>query len=153
MSPRTIADVVQRDVPLLHTEMTLRTGLPVLLESRLPALPVVDDKEVYAGIFGEREVIGAIFPGYVNELPSASFVQKSIEDALEKRSMCVNETIAEHMNTEHVDVPPDFADIQLAETFLHHRVLIVPVTDDGAVVGVVTRSDFFRALSERVLEL
>ena len=56
------------------------------------------------------------------------------------------------MNTEHVDVGTDFSDAQVAEIFLHHRVLIVPVLDDGRVVGVITRTDFFRALAERFLE-
>jgi CBS domain-containing protein len=55
------------------------------------------------------------------------------------------------MNTEHVDVGPDFADTQVAEIFLHHRVLIVPVVDDGRVLGVITRGDFFRAIAERFL--
>ena len=39
------------------------------------------------------------------------------------------------MNTEHVDVGPDFSDTQVAEIFLHHRVLVVPVVDDGRVDG------------------
>jgi CBS domain-containing protein len=56
------------------------------------------------------------------------------------------------MNTEHVDVPTDASDVQVAETFLHHRVLIVPVTDRGAVQGVITRSDFFARLAVRFLE-
>jgi CBS domain-containing protein len=56
------------------------------------------------------------------------------------------------MNTEHVDVEVDHSDAGVAETFLHHRVLIVPVTDGGRVVGVITRSDFFRALAQRFVE-
>ena len=55
------------------------------------------------------------------------------------------------MNPEHVDVGPDHSDTQLAEIFLHHRVLIIPVVDNGRVTGVITRSDFFRALAERFL--
>jgi hypothetical protein len=39
------------------------------------------------------------------------------------------------MNTEHVDVGSDFPDIQVAEIFLHHRVLVVPVVDHGRVVA------------------
>ena len=57
------------------------------------------------------------------------------------------------MNTEHVDVGPDFSDAQVAEIFLHHRVLIVPVADDGRVVGVITRADFFRSVAERFLSV
>ena len=56
------------------------------------------------------------------------------------------------MNTEHIDVGTDFSDAQLAEIFIHHRVLLVPVLDDGRVTGVITRSDFFRALAERFLD-
>ena len=36
----------------------------------------------------------------------------------------------DYMNTEHVDVGADFSDAQVAEIFLHHRVLLVPVVDD-----------------------
>jgi CBS domain-containing protein len=53
------------------------------------------------------------------------------------------------MNTEHVDVGPDFSDTQVAEIFLHHRVLIVPVLDGGRVVGLISRREFFRTLAER----
>ncbi len=70
---------------------------------------------------------------------------------LEKRGECRLETVGKHMNSEHIDVPTDFSDVQVGETFLHHRVLIVPVTEDRRVVGVITRSEFFRALAERLL--
>jgi len=57
------------------------------------------------------------------------------------------------MNTDHIDVGEDFSDTQLAEIFLHHRVLIVPIVDCGHVTGVVTREDFTRALAQRLLTL
>jgi CBS domain-containing protein len=46
---------------------------------------------------------------------------------------------------------PTYSDAQIAETFLHHRVLLVPVVDEGEMQGVITRRDFTRALAERVL--
>ena len=70
---------------------------------------------------------------------------------LEKRHACRFEAVAKHMNTEHVDVATDFSDVGLAEIFIHHRVLIVPVTEHERVVGVITRTDFFTALAERFL--
>ena len=42
-----------------------------LLDSGLPALPVVDERERFAGIFGEREFMGALFPGYLDQLKGA----------------------------------------------------------------------------------
>jgi CBS domain-containing protein len=105
-----------------------------------------------AGIFGEREFMAALFPGYVGELRFAGFVRKGLDEALEKRATCRHEPVAKYMNTEHVDVPEDASDVQVAETFLHHRVLIIPVRGDDGLKGVITRSDFFSQLAERFLE-
>ena len=42
--------------------------------------------------------------------------------------------------------------MQVAEIFLHHPVLIVPVlTGEKSVKGVIVRHDFFRSLAERLL--
>ncbi len=136
---------------ILRDDMPVHEGVRAVLDSGLPALPVVDAREHLVGIFGEREFLGALFPGYVKELPYAAFVPKSIESVLAKRATCRSEPVREHMNTDHVEVPPDHSDVQLAEIFLHHRVLIVPVTDGGRVVGVVTRSEFFADLAKRFL--
>jgi CBS domain-containing protein len=151
MSPRTIVELVHRETPLIRQDEQIGPAVGLLLESGLPALPVVDERERFTGIFGEREFVTALFPGYIGALGSAGFVPKSIDVVLEKRHGCRFEPVSKHMNTEHVDVGPDFSDVELAEIFLHHRVLIIPVTKDKRVLGLVTRSDFFRAVAERFL--
>jgi predicted transcriptional regulator len=90
-------------------------------------------------------------PGYLKELKSAGMFKRDLEDALEKRQHCRHDELRQYVNTEHVDVGRDFADAQRAEIFMHHRVLIVPVADDGRMVGVITRADFFRSVAERFL--
>jgi CBS domain-containing protein len=152
MTPRTLTEIVQREIPLLARDEPVGTAVRRVVDSGLPALPVVDADDRLAGIFGEREFMGAVFPGYMKELKYAAFVPKSLDDALVKRGDCRNERVEDHMNTEHVDLSGDFSDAAVAETFLHHRVLIIPVTEQGRVVGVVTRSDFFRELARRFLE-
>jgi CBS domain-containing protein len=149
MSPQTIDDLVLRSPPLLHVSEPVGPAVAKLLETDLPALPVVDDDDRYAGVFGEREFVAAVFPGYLKELKHAGFVPRSLEEALEKRETCRLEPVGQHMNTEHIDVAPDFSDSQVAEIFLHHRVLIVPIVDEGRVTGLITRHGFFRAVAER----
>ena len=151
MSPRTVSDTLVRDAPVLSVDDPVETAVRRLLASDLPALPVIDVQGRYAGIFGEREFFAAVFPGYLSELRYAGFVPRALEDALEKRAACRNDPVRDHMNTEHVDVTGDFSDAQIAETFLHHRVLIIPVLDDRRVTGVITRTDFFHAVAERFL--
>ncbi len=149
MSPRTLSDDTIRQVPLLRSEQSLGDAVGEILDAGLPALPVVSEDGALVGILGEREFIAAIFPGYIGELKYAGFVRKSVDEVLEQRAGCVAEPVSKHMNTEHIDVGTDHSDAQLAEIFLHHRVLIVPVVEDGGVRGVVTRGDFFAALAAR----
>ena len=152
MNPSTLTDPLLREVPTLTTTDPLGDAVRKIIASGLPALPVVEQDGDYRGILGEREFITAVFPGYFGELKHAGFVPRSLESALQKRATCGQEPVRDWMNTEHVDVGPDFSDAQVAEIFLHHRVLLVPVIDDHRVLGVITRNDFFRALAERVLD-
>jgi len=95
--------------------------------------------------------MAALFPGYVRQLGYAGFVPRKLDDALEKRAACRGEPVADHMNTEHIDVGEDVSDVGVAETFLHHPVLILPVTRERQVIGVITRADFFYRLGTRFL--
>jgi CBS domain-containing protein len=151
MSPRELSESVVREASLLTAEEPTGDAVRKVIDSGLPALPVVDGGKL-VGIFGEREFITALFPGYLKELNYAGFVPHSLDRALEKRQSCRAEPVSQHMNTEHVEVEGDYSDAQLAENFLHHRVLIVPVVTEGRVTGVITRADFFRVLAERFLE-
>ena len=71
MSPKKLTELALRDTPLLHTTDTVAGALQKLLDRRITALPVVDEQDQYAGIFGEREFIAALFPGYVKDLKGA----------------------------------------------------------------------------------
>jgi CBS domain-containing protein len=149
MSPRSISELALHHPPVLHAGDAVEPAVRVVLESGLPALAVVDERERFAGIFGEREFMAALFPGYLEQLRHAAFLSRSLDEALEKREACRREPISRYMTTDHVEVGPDFGDTQVAEIFLHHRVLVVPVVADGRVEGLLTRRDFFRAVAER----
>jgi CBS domain-containing protein len=151
VTPRRFSDHLVHEVPVLKATDDVETAVEVLVAADVPALPVEDRDGRYAGVFGEREFLSALFPSYLDQLGSARFVTRSLEAALEKRLHCRHEPVGRHALTEHVEVGPDFSDAQVAETFLHHRVLIVPVVDDGRVRGVITRAAFFRSLAAEFL--
>jgi CBS domain-containing protein len=151
VTPNSISNELVREAPSLGRDDPVAHAVERIVESGLPALPVVNDRGHLCGIFGEREFMAALFPGYLRELRYAGFVTRKLDDAFEKRAGCATEPIARYMTTEHVDVGEDFSDVEVAETFLHHRVLILPVTRDRHVVGVITRSAFFHRLAERFL--
>jgi CBS domain-containing protein len=151
MTPDKLSRALVREAPLLRRSDTVGDAVRAGLDSGLPALPVVHAEDRLVGLFGEREFMNALFPGYLKELSYAGFVPSTLDDALEKRAGCREEPVGVHMHTEHVEVDPDFSDAQVAETFLHHRVLVIPVVGSGQVLGVITRADFFRRLGQRFL--
>ena len=152
MSPNRISGSLVREAPLLPEDATVEEAVRAILDSGLPALPVIDRAGRLAGVFGEREFLAALFPGYIGELRFAGFVRKGLDEAIAKRAACGNEPVARHMTTDHVEVPDDASDVQVAETFLHHRVRILPVRGKEGLIGVITRGDFFTRLAERFLE-
>lgn len=119
-------------------------------DANLPALPVVDENGVYVGLFGEREFMEAMFPGYVGTLASARMIRRSIDETIERRIGCQADPIFPFLTRDEVVVEDDYADTHLAETFLHHRVLVVPIATNGKVHAVVTRRSFFEALLDRL---
>jgi CBS-domain-containing membrane protein len=153
MSPRRFTDPLVRESPVLDADDSVEVAVRRLLDTDLPALPVADAGDRLCGIFGEREFFQALFPGYLDQLGGAGFVTRTLESALEKRGRCRSDAVRGHMNTEHVDVGTDFSDAQVAEIFLHHRVLVLPVIDDRRrVVGVITRRDFFHTVARRFVD-
>ncbi len=147
----TLAQELLRPARVLREDETVAAAVHALHDGDLRALPVVDARERFSGVFGEREFFAALFPGYMSELHNAAFITAALDDTIERRVACANHPVAGFLTRDHVDVPRSASDLQLAETFLHHRVLIVPVLEDRRVVGVIDRRDFFAALAESFL--
>jgi CBS domain-containing protein len=145
-----IARSIVREIEPLDADARVGVAAKRVEASGLPALPAVERDGTFAGIFGEREFLRALFPAYVGQLGSSAMIKRSIDDTIERRLTCVDETIRAYLTTDHVAVEDDYSDTQLAEIFLHHRVLVIPVARDGRVVGLVTRSDFFGELLKRL---
>jgi CBS domain-containing protein len=141
---------VLREVDPLSADDPVAAAAAKVVDLGLPALPVTEVDGSYAGIFGEREFMVALFPGYVGELGSSAMIRRSIDETIERRESCRQEAIRKYLTTDHVLVEDDYSDTHLAELFLHHRVLVIPVATNGRVHAVVTRNDFFRALVEKL---
>jgi CBS domain-containing protein len=147
--PNSIVKQTLREVEPLSAEELIGPAARRVIEEGLPALPAIEADGSFAGIFGEREFLAALFPGYVGELGSGAMISRSADETIERRSHCSAEPIRKYMTTDHILVEDDYSDTQLAEIFLHHRVLIVPVASKGRVHAVITRGDFFTELVSR----
>ena len=152
MADHIVRSVIREIVPL-KTSDPVGYAARLVIESGLPALPVIDEHGKYAGLFGEREFMTAVFPGYVGTLMSARMIRRSLDETIERRIGSQEEAVRAYLTPDPVLVEDDYADTQLAETFLHHRVMVVPIATEGRVHAVVTRSEFFQALYDRIADI
>lgn len=147
--PKSIVEETLREIEPLSADELIGPAARRVIDLGLPALPAVEADGKFAGIFGEREFMAALFPGYVGELRSGAMISRSADETIERRSHCSAEPVRKYLTRDHVLVEDDYSDTQLAEIFLHHRVLIVPIATEGRVHAVVTRHDFFCELVGR----
>jgi CBS domain-containing protein len=147
--PDSIVKKALREIEPLDADELIGPAARRVIDEGLPALPAVEKDGGFAGLFGEREFMAALFPGYVGELASAAMVSRSVDETIERRANCAEQPIRRWLTTDHVMVEDDYSDTQLAELFLHHRVLIVPIATAGKLHAVVTRHDFFCELVNR----
>jgi CBS domain-containing protein len=56
MNARSFSELVMHTPPVLHIDDTIETAVRRVLDSDEPALPVINARERFAGIFGERAV-------------------------------------------------------------------------------------------------
>ena len=153
MSPQRIASTIRREVPSLRDDERLARRRRAAHRGRR------------AGAAGRRRRAASCWASSASASSSARCFRATSRRSATPASSRVRSTrrwrsaaraptsrSSKHMNTDHIDVGEDFSDIQLAEIFLHHRVLIIPIVDGDRVTGIVTREDFFRALAQRLLE-
>jgi CBS domain-containing protein len=149
--PDSIVKEALREIEPLDADDRVGRAAQRVVEAGLPALPAVESDGRFAGIFGEREFMAALFPGYVSELSSSAMISRNMDDTIDRRLECAIEPIRKYLTKDAVLVEDDYSDTQLAELFLHHRVLVIPIATSGRIHAVVTRQDFFHALVNRFI--
>lgn len=111
----TVADIMTSDVETVSPDMLTENAARLLFSNSISGMPVVDSEGSLVGVITEFDII-----------------------AKEGR------TVADIMSTDVVTVTEDTDAETVAQILTSRRVRRVPVVTDGAVVGIVSRSDLVR---------
>ena len=84
--PDSIVKETLREIEPLDADELIGPAARRVIDAGLPALPAVEQDGRFAGIFGEREFMAALFPGYVGELASAAMISRSVDETIERRA-------------------------------------------------------------------
>ena len=131
---RVAGDVMTRDPQTLTLDDRVETGLHFMKNHKVRHIPVVDVDEndgrtIFVGVLSGRD-IGRHLSPYVGKLGQEDTDRRGLRDPL-----CQVITRQPHI------VSPGTCMTGVLGTMVEHRVDMVPVLDDGHLVGLVTSAD------------
>jgi CBS domain-containing protein len=147
----TVADIMERDVPVVRPEDSVETLLRTLREHELPGIPVVNGGGRCVGIVTESDLIlrdeeeDLRLPLHIDLFGGMVFLGrlKPFEERVKK---AIASTVADMMTSDPLTVAPDTDVREAARLIAEERHNRLPVVEHGRLVGVVTRLDVLSAL-------
>lgn len=125
-TPTTVREIMSRDCYRVSGNASISTLADRLAHHRLPGAPVVDEHDRLIGFISEQDILGKVLESvYLNEEPPL-----------------VNDL----MRHEVLSVAPTKSIIDLAQEMLGAKPKVYPVTEQGRLVGIVTRRDVLSAI-------
>ena len=131
-----IREIMSSPVVTVTPDTAVKTAARLLVERGFNALPVVDAGKL-VGIVSEADLV----PLESRPDPRSHILP------LDASGRQVPHAVAEVMTREVIVLPPDADAVQAAQAMLTRGLRSIPVTDDGQLVGIVTRQDLLRVLA------
>jgi CBS domain-containing protein len=121
-----VRDYMDRHVATLRPETDILDAIRFLLEKRVTGAPVVEKSGRLVGMLTERDCLRLVAAGVEGNLPRGS--------------------VATFMTPSPETIPPDMDIYFAAGLFLKRNFRRFPVTEDGKLVGAITRFDILRVI-------
>jgi CBS domain-containing protein len=146
------SDVMTTDVVSVRPDVPVKDVAKILLENGISAVPVVDEKGSAIGMVSEGDLIPRPEPGrearrdwWLALLAEGEALNTNFVASLS----ATNQTASAVMSSPVVSVLPDTDIAEIARLLASYRIKRVPVVRDGHVIGIVSRADLLRALSDQ----
>jgi CBS domain-containing protein len=124
----TVRDYMARNLLIFAPETDIHRAMKMLIEKRFSGAPVVDAGGAVVGVLSKKDCLRVVF--------SASYHQD------------LGGSVAEYMSTEVETIEADMDIVEAAERFLAGPFRRFPVTENGRLVGQISRYDVLRALDD-----
>jgi CBS domain-containing protein len=140
LQPRLVVrDIMIHGVSSVTPQTTVRETLDLMLRRRLRAVPVVGEKQEVLGIVSEWDIMRGLLPqipraGQEDSAPDEAAGSMRVKDIMTRSVMCISEELGLE---------------EAASMMINKAVEQFPVTNEGKLTGLLTRSDIIRKLFGR----
>ena len=150
---KTVRDTMTRSVLFVRPETPIKEVARLLVEHRISGLPVVDHSGRVVGVISEGDLlVKEQEPDAVRHRPLARIFGESAET----RTLLAKaeaRTAGDAMTAPAITIDAARPVTEAASTMIEQRVNRLPVIEDDALVGIVTRADVIRAFARTDAEL
>ena len=137
---------IMQPVETITPTTTEREALGMLLESKTPGVPVVDEEGLLVGFVTDGHLLASALPDYLKIMEDVSFVSEAGDDWVDYFAGVAERPVGEIMSTEVSSVEVGTSEVVAAHKMVREGVSSVVVTHHGRVVGLVNRLDLFGAI-------
>jgi CBS domain-containing protein len=145
-----VADVMTRNVISIAPEATVEEAVKLMLARGISGLFVVDQAGELAGVITEGDLLRRDELGTERDRPWWLRLLVSPARQAADFTRAHGRHVRDVMTVDVISVAQDATLESVVATMEQNRIKRLPVTRDGRVVGVVSRSDLLRALVGRV---
>lgn len=138
-------DVMTTVVATIAADATVQEAAKAMLERRVSALPVMDDKDRVAGIVSEGDLMRR--PELGTDAARSWWLHWLAEDAARDYLKVHGARVRDVMSSPVVSVRRTTPLDQVARLLEKHRIKRVPVLEAERLVGIVSRADLVRRLA------
>lgn len=135
-----VKDLYRADAVSIEASATIKEALHKMNTKGTNGLLILD-KETVIGVLSLQDITGAIVPHEMRDntsLAGAMYKAGYFEEGARKLS---RKKVTELMRTDFLTVTRQASLMEIAADFLQNDLYIVPVVEDGKLVGVVTRTE------------
>ncbi|HEY7792913.1 MAG TPA: CBS domain-containing protein [Gaiellaceae bacterium] len=139
-----VKDVMTTDVVTLKPDSSLKDAARTLVERGISGLPVCDEKGRVVGVLSEADLLyKEAGPPRPYRLLERLTEPRTLDAYVKPDAMSVREA----MTRPAVTIGSNRPLAEAARLLVAKRLKRLPVVDDGALVGIVTRADLVRAFA------
>ena len=143
-----IGDVMNTAPTTIQKGSSFKDAAVSVSANQVSDLMVVDDGGAFVGVLSEGDLIRAALPGYDDLMQDGTSLGGAWKVFLEKGRELASNSIDPITITAPLTFSSSMELLKAASTMISKQIRVLPVVDDGKLVGTISRGDLCRAVLE-----
>lgn len=145
-----IGDIYHKHAKTISGRASVKDAVWELLKDEINGAVVVDDKHKVIGIISLQDIAGATVPAEFRKNIAMAVAMYKKGFFQENCEAIANMPVTEVMRRDFLTVDLQTNIMAVTVDFLKNDLYIVPVIENGKLIGVVTRTEIKKAIAEKM---